>query len=260
MPAHDWTRVDSGIFHDFHLEWISQIKRALNAGLLPPDYYALAEQQVGRLEPDVLTLRGLSTAPEPPRAPTPDDGGDGGGGATDTPSVGLKHAPPRVRLRCETPADFATRKSRAVVVRHVSGDGVVAMIEIVSPGNKDSRRALKAFVEKALWLLDQRVHLLILDLVPPSPRDPRGIHAARWEEAASQDFNPPEGKPLTLVSYEADLAWRAYVEPLAVGDPLPDMPLFLKPQWYVDVPLEQTYQNAFDAVPLRWRNVVARVD
>src|SRR5437867_4012882 len=44
MPVHDWTRVDAGIFHDFHLGWIAEIGRALNRGFLPPDHYALAEQ------------------------------------------------------------------------------------------------------------------------------------------------------------------------------------------------------------------------
>ena len=28
MPMHDWTRVDAGIYDDFHHEWISEIKRA----------------------------------------------------------------------------------------------------------------------------------------------------------------------------------------------------------------------------------------
>jgi hypothetical protein len=56
MPVHDWTRVTAGIFHDFHHEWISAIKRALNSGLLPPGYYALAEQIAGGMGPDVLTL------------------------------------------------------------------------------------------------------------------------------------------------------------------------------------------------------------
>ena len=32
MPAHDWTRVVAGIFHDFHLGWIQAIKIALNDG------------------------------------------------------------------------------------------------------------------------------------------------------------------------------------------------------------------------------------
>ena len=57
MPVHDWTRVSSGIFHHFHLEWIGDLSRQLNRGLLPPDYYALAEQIAGGLGPDVLTLQ-----------------------------------------------------------------------------------------------------------------------------------------------------------------------------------------------------------
>jgi hypothetical protein len=44
MPVHDWTHVDAGILHAFHHSWIEEIARALNRGLLPPDYYALPEQ------------------------------------------------------------------------------------------------------------------------------------------------------------------------------------------------------------------------
>ena len=44
MPVHDWTRVGAGIFHDFHQRWIGAIRDALNGGLLPNDFYALAEQ------------------------------------------------------------------------------------------------------------------------------------------------------------------------------------------------------------------------
>lgn len=58
MPVHDWTRVEAGIFHDFHHAWIEDIKRALNSGILPDEYYALAEQFAGGFGPDVLTLEG----------------------------------------------------------------------------------------------------------------------------------------------------------------------------------------------------------
>src|SRR6266481_2024783 len=57
MPIHDWTRVDAGIFHHFHHDWISEIARALNRGLLPDDYYALAEQFAAGFGPHVLTLQ-----------------------------------------------------------------------------------------------------------------------------------------------------------------------------------------------------------
>jgi Protein of unknown function (DUF4058) len=90
-------------------------------------------------------------------------------------------AQPRTRFTFESDAEFYRRKKSSVVVRHVSGDRIVAMVEIVSPGNKASRQALRAFVDKACELLEHRIHLLIIDLFPPTRRDPSGIHAAIWQ-------------------------------------------------------------------------------
>ena len=42
MPIHDWTRVDAGLFHDFHQDWTIELRRSLNAGRLPPGFVALA--------------------------------------------------------------------------------------------------------------------------------------------------------------------------------------------------------------------------
>jgi hypothetical protein len=92
MPIHDWTRVDAGIFHAFHHEWITDLSRALNRGLLPSDYYALPEQN---------------------------------------------HV-------CPEPNPYAN-KAKAVTVRHSSDHRVVAVVEIVSPGNKNNRHGLRAF-------------------------------------------------------------------------------------------------------------------
>ena len=41
---------------------------------------------------------------------------------------------------------------------------------------------------------------------------------------------------------------RAFVEPVAVGDSLIDMPLYLEPGRHVAVPLEETYRLAFESV------------
>jgi hypothetical protein len=247
MPIHDWSRVDAGIFHDFHHAWIEEIKRCLNAGLLPEDYYALAEQHAAGFGPDVLTLQGSANgdASETPPSVRASTGG-----------VALLVAPPKVHLTAETDMEFYRRKQNTVTVRHVSGDRVVAMVEVVSPGNKTSRNGLRSFVEKAAELLDKRIHLLILDLLPPGPRDPRGIHDAIWEEITDKGYTPPAGKPLTLAAYESALTVRAFVEPVAVGDVLTEMPLFLEPGAHVPVPLEATYQAAFNAVPRRWRRVL----
>ena len=166
-------------------------------------------------------------------------------------------AAPKLVPAAETDLEFYRRKQNSISVRHLSGDRVVAMIEIVSPANKSSRNALRAFVEKAADLLNRRVHLLIIDLLPSDPRDPHGIHAAIWDEIAGQEYLPPAGQPLTLGAYESALTVRAYVRPVAVGDPLPEMPLFLEPNGCVQAPLDATYQTAFAAMPRRWRRVLA---
>ena len=71
MAVHDWNRVPAGIFHDFHHEWISIIRRALNDGLLSPEYYALAEQQAAGFGPDALTLNAGPVAAEEASPATP---------------------------------------------------------------------------------------------------------------------------------------------------------------------------------------------
>ena len=93
----------------------------------------------------------------------------------------------------ESDAEFYRRKKSSVVVRHVSGDRIVSMVEIVSPGNKSSRHGFRAFVDKACELLEARVHLLIVDPFPPGPRDPHGVHAAIWEEVQDEPFQLPGG-------------------------------------------------------------------
>ena len=86
-------------------------------------------------------------------------------------------------------------------------------------------------------------------LFPPSGRDPQGIHKAIWDEIQEGPFELPPDKRLTLASYSAGLETMACVEPIAVGDVLPDMPLFLEPEKYVPAPLESTYQAAWAVYP-----------
>lgn len=242
MPIHDWSRVKAGIFHHFHHEWISEISRALNRGLLPPNYYAMAEQIAGGLGPDILTLE--MPANSPPLMPTPDEGG-----------VAVATRPPTVRFHARSEADNYTRKAKNVVVRHTSDHRVIAMVELVSPGNKGSQAALSSFTRKAQEAIQAGIHLLIVDLFPPGPRDPEGIHAAIWEDREWR-FALPADAPLTCVAYIGCPGPEVFLEPVALGAPLPEMPLFLTAEIYVPVPLEATYQAAWEAVPAYWRDIL----
>jgi hypothetical protein len=233
MPIHDWTRVSAGTFHHFHQRWIGAISDVLNTGGLPPDYFALAEQVTGGPTPDVITLR---TRPRNGALP-----GSAAG-------VAVAVAPPRTRFVRKVETDVYAAKANRLTIRDPRGR-VVAVIEIVSPGNKDSRSALRAFVEKSADFIRQGIHLLVVDLFPPTKRDPQGIHKAIWDEVHDEPFDPSPDKPLTLAAYSAGVPITAYVEPVAVGDVLPDMALFLEPDIYVPTPLESTYHAAWAVFP-----------
>ena len=232
MPIHDWTRADPGLFHHFHQTWITGLCAAFNAGRLPAGYFALAEHVAGSTIPDVLALeRRIS-----PQRPAPDSG------------VAVVTVAPQTRFVHRAEGDSYVRRANRVAIRHPMGQ-VVAVIEIVSPGNKDSRNALRAVVDKAVNLLNQGIHLLIVDLFPPTKGDPQGIHKAVWDEIHEEPFELPPDKPLTVASYSAGPVKIAYVEPVAVGEVLPVMPLFLEPGAHVPAPLEETYRAAWDVCP-----------
>lgn len=242
MPIHDWTRVDAGVFHAFHHDWITEIGRALNQGVLPSAYYAMPEQIAGGLGPDVLTLQRPGQKDVSVTEPA--------GGLL------LTDAPPKVQLRVRSEPDKYAAKAKSVVIRHSSDHRVVAVVEVVSPGNKNNRHAVRAFVEKALEFLRAGVHMVILDLQPPGPRDPQGIHKLIWDQIGDDEFVLPKGKPLTLASYLAGAFPEAFLEFAAVGSSMPEMPLFLTEEVYVRIPLEAPYQRAFEGMAEYWRRVL----
>ncbi len=239
MPIHDWTRMQTGDFHHFHQRWIQDIAAALNSGGLPPEYMALSEQITGRPVPDVVTLNTSGRSPK----------GDPGG-------LAVADAPPSARVIARTEKAIYQRKKNRVVIRHGRGK-VVAIIELVSPGNKDSVNALRTFVEKACDILNQGVSLMVVDLFPPTRRDPQGIHQAIWDEYAGEepfDFLPD--KPLTVASYVGGDVPTAYVESIGVGDVLPSLPIFLSEDHYVPAPLEETYAQAWAVFPQMLKDVM----
>jgi len=245
MPVHDWMRVDAGTFHHFHHSWIEEIQRALNKGLLPSDYYAMSEQIAGGLGPDVLTLH----RPASRSASTPTPGG----------AVTLDAAPPQVVFRARGERQAYAAKAKAVAIRHRSDHKVVAVVEIVSPGNKNNQNGLTAFLRKAEEMLNSGVHLLIVDLFPPGPRDPEGLFPLIWGEQTTPPFLLPDDKRLAVMAFAAGACPEAFAEPVGVGDRLPDMPLFLTPTDYVPLPLDATYQAAWEALPSIWQDELTRL-
>ena len=168
---------------------------------------------------------------------------------------GGRRAPPRVRHRL-TISSAAREMRRTLAIRQVSGDRVVALVEIVSPANKDRPVSVEQFANKAEMALRQGIHVVMADLFPPGPHDPRGMHAAIWERFDEDSHSLPHDEPLTLASYVAGPMPEAYLEHLAAGTALVEMPLFLDVDHYIYLPLEPTYMAAYHGMPQRWRNVL----
>ena len=174
-----------------------------------------------------------------------------------TGGVALADAPPRTRRR-HTVEPAALARRRSLAIRHVSGHRLVALIEIVSPANKDRSSHVEDFAAKAVSALDLGVHLLLVDLFPPGPHDPSGMHGAILQrlEQSDEPYDVPADEPATLASYAAGPVVEIFVEHVAVGAPLPEMPLFLRPDRYINVPLEPTYQAAYAGMPAFWRGIL----
>jgi hypothetical protein len=251
MGVHNWTRIEAGLFHDFHVAWIAELRSALNEGLLPGGYYALAEQQAGERTPDVLTLHSAPLLPDAAES--------GNGNFPSTGGTAVAEIPPRVRLR-RTVHPSAARLRRSIAIRHVSGHRLVALIEIVSPANKDRPSSMDDFCNKTVEALDAGVSVLIIDLFPPGRHDPNGIHGGILEGLSAQPVSPQEcpstQEPITLVTYVGPPPVNVYLEQASVGGPLPDMPLFLDSEHYVNVPLEPSYESAYRGFPAYWRDVL----
>jgi hypothetical protein len=242
MPVHDWNRVDEGTFHGFHTTWITHLSGALNRGILPPGYYSLPEQHTGRPIADVLTLH----APPGSMPPGVEEGG-----------LAVAEAPPRVSQRLTVSPSLRARR-RTLSIRHVSGHQIVALVEVVSPANKDRPQHVNDFVAKALSALNLGIHVATVDLFPPGRHDPQGMHGAVLAGLDEDETPspPPADRPLTLASFVAGPQVEVYLEHGALGRPLPDMPLFLRPDRYINLPLESTYQTAYADMPQYWRNVL----
>src|SRR4051812_11133806 len=153
MPIHAWSKTDAGLFHHLHQRWIGNLCDGLNA-VLPPGYFALSEQVTAGPIPDVLTLERGGRVSQPSRAD--DDGG-----------IRLATQAPRTRIVRRAEVDVYALKADRVAIRHRLGD-LIAVIEVVSPGNKSSRAPIRTFVDKAVSFLRHGVHLLVIDLFPPS--------------------------------------------------------------------------------------------
>jgi hypothetical protein len=245
MTMHDWSRVDDDAFHHFHGAWIFALARALNAGRLPPGYYAFGEQHLSRKSGDVLGLH----ASDPDSAPPPAHPGDR--------AVALAEALPRVSRT--VPLKVApVGKQRTLSVRHSRGHRIVALVEVVSTSNKATGTGRAEFVEKVTAALRGGIHCAVLDVLPRGRHDPSGMHGLIVDELGGEDEAVPPHKQFTFSSYLATDEPVAYLQHFALGEPVPNVPLFLTPQHYIDLPAAESYAEAYRDMPEFFREILGR--
>ena len=240
MPAYDWTPHPDAWFHHVHNAWIYQLVPALNGGLLPDGFFAAGEQKLSGGEPDAFTYElDVGRADDAPR----------GGG------VRTLDAPPRASFVVAGAGDYSLKEDR-VSVRTGEDETLVAVVELVSRGNKSSRRRLRQFVEKTTGFLSAGVHVTMVDLHRSGPLDPGGMHDAVWDDLYAAPGGADVGAGRLAAAYHATDPVTAYVEPVVLGRPLPGVPLFLGEREYVELPLEETFAAAVDTLPANRRAAV----
>ncbi len=163
---------------------------------------------------------------------------------------------PKALCATHTPATSWHVTARRIVIRREFDVRPVALIELVAPAAKSSSWGLSTLVEDTVAAVRRGTSVLIIDPFPPPPFDIAGVHGRIWEAIGGGRYQPPADKPLTMASYTAGLVKRAYVEPFAVGDALTPMPLFLDPEHYVPVPLEESYMRIYRTVARRHRETL----
>lgn len=216
----------------FHGAWAAAMARWLNAGILPPGYYAVPFlDRDGPVEIDVAALR--ESGPE----------ADSG--------VVQRWAPadPGLAVAVEWPAGDDVR----VEVFSDEGDPLLtAAVELVSPGNKDRPRSREAFAAKCADYLGRGCGLVVVDAVTTRRAD---LHADLLA-ALGVDATSAMPSPLSAVSYRAIgrgedgrlLAWPAKLE---VGQPLPTIPLWIGPDLAVPLDLEASHAAACKDLRIR---------
>lgn len=222
MTLHDHFRPPLGVrrhWHAFHNAWSTYIASDLNRRL-PEGYFAEANVQFG-VEIDVATFE------------------EGVAGRIDS---GAEWTAPAPTLTI--PVSLISDIVEVLVFAPEGGPTLAAAIELVSPANKDRAAHRDAFVSKCAAYLQQGVGLMVVDVVTDRKANlheellarlsPPGVAAANVDLYAAA---------YRLVEREEQPSLDVWQQPLAVGQPLPTMPLWLRGNLCLPLDLDATYHR-----------------
>jgi Protein of unknown function (DUF4058) len=216
----------------FHGRWAAAMSDGLNESL-PEEYFAEFQVKLGiSIEVDVATFTENQANQE--------HGSEAGSTAVQT-RLWAPPAPVAV-----VPASFPD-DIEVQVFSTATGPALVAAIQLVSPGNKDRDETRGAFAAKCAAYLQRGIGLIVIDIVTSR-------HANLHDELMAlmghgENFAFPGPTPLYATAYrparrqernEIDV-WR---ESLALGQPLPTLPLAVRGLGCLEIDLEKSYMEA----------------
>jgi hypothetical protein len=237
MPLHDWTELED--WQTVHTYWITELGHWLRPRL--PSGYRVSLGTIpalvvgaGPAHPDVSVRRPAGGGTEVPQP----------GQAVAAPDLGTELAPD------EEVVAAILDPPRAVYVTRAGNP--VAVIELVSPRNKDRPESRHTTTDRYLGYLTHGVHLLFVDV----HRHPLAFSFADDLTEALRLSWPGCPAPCAVSYRVGDPApegghflarWR---RSLTIGAPLPTLPLYFRRDSYVLIDLEQTYVRAAAAAYL----------
>ena len=200
-------------WHSFHNSWATYLSSQLNA-LLPEGYFAEANVQYG-IEIDVAAF-------EEPVAAV---------------ATGWTPPPPQASV----PLELAGAVVEVGIFSRSGGPVLAGAVELVSPANKDRPSHRDALVSKCAAYLQAGVGLVLVDVVTERPADLHRELLVRLGVVDAESGPALFGAAYRPVERGGGGALDIWREPVAVGQPLPTLPLWLRGGLCLPVELEATY-------------------
>ena len=211
--------------------WAAAIVEKLNSDVLAEEYFADMHVHIGsQVEIDVAALQ------EKP--------GPGERRSAREPGATAMWAPPTASM--VMPALFPD-DIEVQVFTTTTGASLVAVIELVSPGNKDRLEARRAFAAKCVSYLSRGIGLVVVDVVTNRLANLHNEMAA-WLGCGAPFLMEPASSTYCAAYRPSQQREGGQIEiwpvPVHPGDRLPVLPLALRNAGSAPLDLESTYMVA----------------
>ncbi len=213
-----------------HGGWPMMIVRQL-ANVLPAEFSAEPRVHLGPFfEIDVSAY--VDDAPHDRDWPTPSEPG----------GVATVWAPPRPTLSVD--AVLADDYEYAIEIYDESrGRTLVAAIELVSPANKDRPEHRRAFAAKCASLLKRCVCVSLVDLVTNRDFNLYRETLEQLGQTIDAESSPVYAATSRYRTVDQRLRFESWAYPLAIGQRLPNLPIWLANDLVVGLDLDAAYEE-----------------